>query len=156
MTITVRTAVPADLPVIMELERAGFPAEEQWSETLWGQEIAGADRRVLLADDDGAAGVMSIQVLPPSSDLMRIVVDPGRRRQGVATTLVRAGLDLAASEGAEAMMLEVRYDNDAAIACYGRAGFEQLTTRPNYYGAGKDALVMRAWDLDRRKEGDHG
>lgn len=149
--MTVRRATTADLAAIGELERLGFDVAEQWSQNLWSQELAGADRHVLVATEaDRVVGVISIQVLAPGSDLMRVVVDPGERRRGIATELITAGLDLAAAEGAHKMLLEVRWDNDAAIACYGRAGFEQLTTRPNYYGPGKDALVMRAWDLDRR------
>ena len=147
-----RSATVDDLPALVELERTGFAAAEWWSADSWGAELDGADRwvQVALADDGALVGVISIHLLPPDSDLMRVVVDPGRRREGIASRLVHAGLQRAAEAGALRMLLEVRHDNDPAIACYGRAGFEQLTVRENYYGADRHALVMRAWDLHLR------
>ncbi|HIT76894.1 MAG TPA: GNAT family N-acetyltransferase [Candidatus Avipropionibacterium avicola] len=149
--VSLREATTDDLAALVELERVGFDAAERWSSTSWAGELDGADRWVRLAViDDTVVGAISVQLLPPASDLMRVVVDPVRRRRGIATRLVHAGLDAAAAAGATRMLLEVRHDNDAAIACYGRAGFEQLTARENYYGAGRHALVMRAWDLHLR------
>lgn len=147
----IRPGTLADLPALMELENTGFPPPERWSTTSWRSELTADTRWVQVALDEHGllAGVISVQILAPDSDLMRIVVDPVRRRQGIATALVRTALEHAADQGATAMMLEVRHDNDAAIACYGRAGFEQLTCRDHYYGQDKHALIMRAWDLDR-------
>ena len=45
-------------------------------------------------------------------------------------------------------MLEVDYDNEAAIALYQRLGFEQLTARRDYYGPGQDALILKLYDLE--------
>ena len=146
----IRPATADDLPALMVLEEAGFPVAERWSAQAWRSELAGTDRWVRVGiDQDRVIGVISVQILVPDSDLMRIVVDPRRRREGLATRLVTAAVDHAAAAGASAMMLEVRHDNDAAIACYGRAGFEQLTSRDHYYGQDRHALVMRAWDLGR-------
>lgn len=147
----IRTATVDDLPAIAVLERDGFVPREQWSSDAWSAELAAADRQVSVAEDDAVVlGAISVQLLPPASDLMRVVVAPAARRRGVATRLITAALDRAAAGGATRMLLEVRHDNDAAILCYGRAGFEQLTSRPDYYGSGVDALVMRAWDLQDR------
>lgn len=147
----IRTADVSDLPAIGAVERDGFPPRERWSEQAWAAEVSGADRQVQVAEDSGTVlGVISIQVLPPTSDLLRVVVAPSARRRGVATRLIDDALDRAATAGATRMLLEVRHDNDPAILCYGRAGFEQLTSRSDYYGRGVDALVMRAWDLQDR------
>ena len=40
------------------------------------------------------------------------------------------------------MLLEVRPDNESAVALYRRLGFEPVTTRRDYYGPGHHALVM--------------
>jgi ribosomal protein S18 acetylase RimI-like enzyme len=37
----------------------------------------------------------------------------------------------------------VRADNAAAIALYRAYGFEQLAVRGDYYGPGRDAMIMR-------------
>ena len=48
------------------------------------------------------------------------------------------------SRGCEALLLEVRADNDAARNLYERNGFEVISVRRRYYQPGDvDALVMR-------------
>lgn len=50
----------------------------------------------------------------------------------------------AATGGAEALMLEVRADNEPARTLYVRRGYDVLTVRRGYYQPGNvDALVMR-------------
>src|SRR3546814_19973189 len=76
-------------------------------------------------------------------------VDPGHRRQGIATRLmlelVRRGLE----EGAEALTLEVRASNTAAQELYRHFGFVPAGVRKNYYSdANEDALIMWATDID--------
>jgi ribosomal-protein-alanine N-acetyltransferase len=40
-------------------------------------------------------------------------------------------------------MLEVAIDNTGAISLYKNLGYLQISIRNNYYGTGKDALVMQ-------------
>jgi ribosomal-protein-alanine N-acetyltransferase len=47
----------------------------------------------------------------------------------------------------QAVILEVDYANEAAIALYQRVGFEQLTARRDYYGPGRHALILKLYDL---------
>ena len=47
------------------------------------------------------------------------------------------------SKQAPAMMLEVGTENAAAITLYKKLGYENISTRKGYYGAGLDAFVMR-------------
>ena len=42
------------------------------------------------------------------------------------------------------MMLEVRRDNESAVALYVRRGFALISARPRYYPDGTDALILRA------------
>ena len=72
---------------------------------------------------------------------------PTQRRIGVATALVNAGVLAVRHLGARSVMLEVRYDNEPAIALYQRLGFEQLAAREHYYGPGQHALILKLWDL---------
>ncbi|WP_422396029.1 GNAT family N-acetyltransferase [Raineyella fluvialis] len=142
-----RRATALDLPAIMQLERAGFPQREQWSEASWRSEVEGADRLVLVATEPEEAallGVITFLVGPDTADLMRVVVAPASRGRRVGRGLVRTGMLHLRTRGVDTVLLEVRHDNDPAIALYTHCGFATLHTRPGYYGPGADALVMSA------------
>jgi ribosomal-protein-alanine N-acetyltransferase len=137
-------ARPDDLAGIIELERVGFDAAEQWSETAWADELAAHDRYVLARFDvdDSIIGVAAFSRVAEMSDLNRVIVHPEFRGRGIGASLLRAGLDWASAVGARRMLLEVRPDNEPAVALYRRLGFEPITTRRDYYGPGHHALVM--------------
>lgn len=149
--MTIAPARRDDLPAIMDLERAGFIAAEAWSERSWQSELVADGRRVLTARAHRLLGVITLQS-DREAELLRLVVAPAARRQGVGAALVRAGVEAVGFAGARAVLLEVRWDNEAAIALYQRLGFEQLAARSNYYGPGVDALILKLWtlsDLDK-------
>lgn len=133
-----------DLADILELERAGFDAAEQWSDAAWAEELASPDRYVLARLDREARiiGVATFSCVAEMADLHRVIVRPDARGQGVGASLVRAGLDWASAVGGRRMLLEVRPDNQPAVDLYRGLGFEPVTTRRDYYGPGRDALVM--------------
>ena len=136
-----------DLPAIMLLERAGFPAAEQWSERSWRGELIGEHRTILIARAQHPVGVISIKTIGELADLHRIVVEPRSRRRGIGADLVRAGLEIAQGLGVREVILDVAYDNEPAIALYQRLGFEQLSARQDYYGPGQHALILKLYDL---------
>jgi len=137
-----------DLPAVLALERAGFGEAEQWSERSWAGELLGEGRTVLLARAEQVLGVVAFRTVGEHADLHRLVVAPGRRRAGVGTALVTAGLEAVRHLGVRAVLLEVDYDNEAAIALYQHLGFEQLTARRDYYGPGQHALILKLYDLE--------
>ena len=137
-----------DLAAILRLEAEGFGPEERWSERSWSGELLGEGRTVLLAREAQPAGVVALATVGELADLHRVVVAPGYRRQGLALRMVRAGLLAVRHLGARAVMLEVEWSNDAAIALYQRLGFEQLHVRRDYYGPGRHALILKLYDLE--------
>ena len=136
-----------DLAAIMDLERAGFPESERWSERSWLGELVADNRRVLLARAHQPVGVVTLSVTGELAELLRLVVAPAHRRTGIGTQLIVAGLEAVRQAGARAVTLEVGYGNDPAIALYQRLGFEQLTVRDDYYGPGRPALILKLYDL---------
>lgn len=135
-------ASEGDLAAIMTLE-ACFE-HGRWSERAWAEELASTHGRVLVArDTDGRlAGVATFRCVAGAADLNRIVVAPGRRGEGIGRRLLSAGLDWADAADAEQVMLEVEAGNAPALALYERTGFVTLARRRDYYGTGRDALVM--------------
>lgn len=142
----VRPAATPDLGFLGTLEEASF--RDPWPRTLLLAEILHADALVLVASVDRGgeelrAGYLAARRGPGEAEILRLAVVPGHRREGIATLLVRCALDSLARSGT-ACFLEVREDNAAARALYGRLGFRTVGRRRAYYADGSDALVLRA------------
>lgn len=137
----VSMATTADLAELMALEEH---FEVRWSEQSWLDELAGEGRLVLIARRraGGTVGAACFQKIEDVVDLHRIVVDSTHRRAGFARVMLVAGLQWAIARGAARMLLEVDHDNEPAIALYRGHGFKQVALRADYYGPGRDALVM--------------
>ncbi len=76
--------------------------------------------------------------------VMTIGVAPHAQRRGLGTVLLDGLLAHARDVGAQSVLLEVRVDNDPAIALYERAGFTVLGRRHRYYQPEDvDAWTMR-------------
>lgn len=151
--MTISAARTDDLDAIVALEQTGFADHEQWSSQAWAAELTG-DRWVITDLDaaDRVVGVASFSAVADLADLHRVIVHPQLQGRGIGASLVRAGLEWAEAAGAGRMLLEVRPDNAAAVALYLRLGFEQVTTRRDYYGQGVDAMVMLR-PLGRKDDG---
>lgn len=139
----VEPATPDDLADILGLE-AHF--DSPWSAESWEQELRGEGRLTLVARGRAGdtVGVAAFQLVDEVADLHRIVVAPGHRRLGFARVMLVAGLQWAIGAGAHRMLLEVDAANEGAIQLYRGYGFSPVATRPGYYGAGRDALVMES------------
>lgn len=94
-----------------------------------------------------ATGFSLCRSLGPEVELLLIAVDPAQRRRGIAARLLAHAQDEASARGAEALFLEVREDNLAALHLYGSAGFAQVGRRRDYYngkdGSKRAAITMR-------------
>jgi [ribosomal protein S18]-alanine N-acetyltransferase len=146
----IRPATAADLPAVVELERAAFGVDA-WDERALLAELEGPGRRFVVAHEpadhpadhvaDHVDGYAVSMTLGDVVDLQRIAVRPDRRRSGLATALLD---DLLAHTGpADRMLLEVSERNEEAVAFYAAHGFERIDVRPRYYRDGSDALVLQ-------------
>ena len=161
--MNVRDVRWADLSVLAGYERDLFAADA-WSEATWWAELAGRPRREYVlaqvgrdaaadaapADDasdagDGTiVGYAGLDHAGAVADVMTLAVAAPYRGRGVGDLLVGELVRRAEAGGADAVMLEVRADNPAALALYERHGFAQVSMRPRYYQPGDvDALVLR-------------
>ena len=148
---TVREMTWRDIPRLVELEQVLF-AGDAWSPETWWAELAGRPRReyVVLEGRSGIEGYAGVDHGGDVADIMTVAVSPERRGRGLGDRLVDTVLDRARVRGAAAVMLEVRADNDPALALYRRHGFAEVSVRRRYYQPGDvDAVVLR-----RRLEGE--
>jgi [ribosomal protein S18]-alanine N-acetyltransferase len=75
-----------------------------------------------------------------------LAVQPGWRRQGLASQLLAEMNERWGAQGVNRVVLEVRASNLGAIELYQRCGFERDGVRKNYYrlsdGSREDAVLM--------------
>ncbi len=139
----VSTANRDDLAALLDLEEAGFVGSQRWSAESWEAELANTDRLVLVSRQAGEVeAVACFSVLDDTAELLRVIVTPASCRRGVARRLIGVGQEWAREAGADRMLLEVRHDNNGALALYGVTGFAAISRRRDYYGPGIDALVL--------------
>lgn len=122
------------------IHAAAFPPGERWGADALALQLGLPGAFGLLA---GPAGFVLARVAADEAEILTLAVLPGERRHGLGRLLLQAACDQAASHGATSMFLEVAAGNTAARALYAAEGFTQAGLRKNYYGAGRDALVLR-------------
>lgn len=143
--MTIRDAVPEDLPAMLEIERAEFPGSA-WSEEQFRDELDRIpdSRWYAVAEDHGRViGYVGLYLSAPDADVQTIAVAPSHQGQGLGRALLRAAVDTAWHRGCTRLFLEVRADNEAALALYAACGFVRMGRRPRYYPDGADAITMR-------------
>lgn len=153
------TAVSRDLAVrsIAQLEGELF-GRGAWNANMVREELD-APARTYLLDVLGEAEQAVVRDYAgfwydgEDAELMTIGVGKAYQRQGIAAALLQALVDEAKRQGASRMLLEVRVDNDPALALYQRFGFERMGLRKRYYQPeGIDAYTM-SLDLKPRVVG---
>ncbi|MCS5478530.1 ribosomal protein S18-alanine N-acetyltransferase [Corynebacterium sp. YIM 101645] len=131
-----------------ELEQLLFPEDNPWSRDIFVVEFAQPNNLYLgVFDGDDLLAYGGISQLGPRHDpefeIHTIGVDPDHRRRGLGRLLMQQLLAVVDSTGGEAF-LEVRTDNEAAIALYEGLDFERIGERKNYYQpSGADAYTMK-------------
>jgi ribosomal-protein-alanine N-acetyltransferase len=141
--LVVRHAAEADLAALAALESASFG--DPWSEDSLAAELTYPESVVLVAEAAGSAapaGYAAYRALLGEGELLRLAVAPERRRRRVAAALLAAGDEALAAAGCDTCFLEVRADNQGAIAFYMAQGFHRIGRRRNYYGPGRDGLLF--------------
>lgn len=132
----------ADLGAVLEIARAGFP--HPWGRQEFLDELKREVARAHVARIEGSqiAGYAIWWMLGDEQELLTIATSAAVRRRGVASALMLAMLNEGARAGARRCFLEVRADNDEAIALYRRFGFVRFDVRRGYYPDGTDAWTM--------------
>lgn len=136
--------------------RAVLDIEEQvhpkpWTTGVFTSEIeqvrSGSRYYVVSAIDSALIGYAGLMFADDEAHITNIAVDPRYRRRGFAHRLMVHLADVAIQRGSQALTLEVRVGNEAAIGLYRQFGFAPAGIRQRYYENSEDALVMWAHDI---------
>jgi ribosomal-protein-alanine N-acetyltransferase len=134
---------PEDVDAIVEIERRAFTRPWRREHFLFEiEKNRWAVNRVVRVEGRVAA-YTCCWVLHGELKINDFAVLEEFRGKGLGRWLLQELLDDARERGCSWASLEVRENNDPALALYRRAGFEEIGRRKNYYeGDGEDALVM--------------
>jgi ribosomal-protein-alanine N-acetyltransferase len=119
--------------------------DDRWTARTYWSELAQLDTRHYLValDGDEVVGYAGLSDYPDQAFVQTIGVAPAVQGSGLGTRLLLALLEEAERRGQRRVLLEVRADNDRAIALYERHGFRRTGVRHGYYQpSATDALVM--------------
>jgi ribosomal-protein-alanine N-acetyltransferase len=146
VTVTFDELGPSDAARCAELEAQLFDGDDPWPAAAFLRELAAQHIRYVAARADdklvGYAGVARLGRKPPYEyEIHTIGVDPAYQGRGLGREMLLRLLEWA--DGG-AVYLEVRTDNEPAIAMYEKAGFVTVGLRKRYYRvSGADAYTMR-------------
>jgi ribosomal-protein-alanine N-acetyltransferase len=153
--MVVERAWEADLDAVATLEADAFT--NPWSRDMLERELRESEVArvyVLRLPGQPVAAFCTCWVIYDELHINTIAVDRSRRRQGLATALMRFVHEDAARGGAVRATLEVRRSNDAAQQLYERLGFKVSAVRHRYYTQPEeDALIFWLDRLDRSEPG---
>lgn len=148
MSWDVRRLEQRDAQRCAELEQLLFAGDDPWPARAFETEFAQPNNHYIGVDLDGElVGYAGLSLLgsleDPEFEIHTIGVDPAHQRKGIAGELMDQLMFVADSYGGP-VFLEVRTDNESAIAMYEKYGFSHLGLRKNYYQpSGADAFTMK-------------
>lgn len=131
----------ADISALVDLEQILFPGDSPWSRQMFAAELEAGNFYVVHRDPGGVIdGYAGLALIGDEAEVHTIGVRPDRQGLGIGRKLLRQLMSVA---GDRRVLLEVRTDNQAAIALYSSEGFTRLGVRRKYYHpSGADAYTM--------------
>ena len=139
--LVIRSADLSDIKSIMALEQGSIvhPWESKAIESL----IVDKNKKCYVADLHGeVVCYVGAEIVLDECNIGNIVTHKDYRGRGFATEILGILLDILKKNGVAKVFLEVEHDNVPAIALYEKHGFTRYGQRRDYYGPGKDAVLM--------------
>lgn len=133
-------AGPGDAAALAAIAAAALP--EPWSEAGFTEELTLPEARVWVARGAAgeAVGYLAAHRVLDELQVLSLAVAAGQRRRGTGRALLERAL--ASEPGLRVVHLEVRSNDAAAQAFYGRVGFRPVGLRRGFYRGGVDAVLL--------------
>jgi ribosomal-protein-alanine N-acetyltransferase len=139
--LLIRAAELTDVGAVMNLEQGSII--HPWTENDIKTLITDMNKRCIVADLDGEiVCYVGAESVLDECNIGNIVTAKEHRGNGYATTVLGVLLNLLRQNGVSKVFLEVEDGNEPAISLYKKHGFAQYGYRRDYYGQGKDAILM--------------
>ena len=140
--------VPPRLSQVLDIEEDCFPQCERLGPVLMQQHVTLRTSGLLIAEmSAGVCGYLLFTRAGGTGLITKLAVSAAVRRQGVASSLLRRGIQElerpTRRAGATEIQLHVDPQREGACRLYESFGFERVTLLSNYYSDARDALLMR-------------
>lgn len=145
--VSLRLAVVDDLDALVALEERCFSLD-RISRRSFRHLLTKGHASILVYERAGALCgyvMLLFRSGTPLARLYSIATDPSCRGTGVAEALVRGAEEMALAEEASIMRLEIRKDNAASIALFGKLGYKPFGEYVGYYEDEQDALRFQKY-----------
>lgn len=134
--------------------------EDPYTELIWRQMLDLAGPLAAVAMVPGGSGIVGFAIVAPTWTmdtgwLTGLGVDPDFRRRGIGTALTRHVVARSLEHGISTIRLTVDPGN-SAISLYRRMGFSLESSDPNYFGKGRERMVMCLHGRPTEEQIDHG
>ena len=146
--VAVRPLAEQGLGAVMAIEIASF--RDPWTPLAFALDLRHNPCAHYTAafTESGLAGYLGWWGAPEGAAIVRVAVDPARRKAGVGRALVEQAVRDARAGGHGVLTLEVRAGNAQARGFYARLGFQEVAVRPAYYEDPPDDAVVMALPLE--------
>ena len=139
--IIFREMTMGDIKAVEEIERKSFA--DAWTLMDFYYEVCRSDSVALVGEvEKKIVAYACVWLSFDEADVANIAVDENFRGQGIGTKLFAEIIRRVKLRGANAITLEVRVSNVAAIKLYENFGLRGVGRRRGYYEDGEDALIM--------------
>ena len=150
--IIFRKMTPADADEVSEIEIKSFAMP--WKRDTFYEVVQRENTVYIVGEiDEKIIAYAGAWLAFNEAEVMSVAVLPEYRGRGFGTKLFGELLKNCVENGANAVTLEVRPSNTAAIKLYESFGLKSVGRRKKYYiDNGEDALIMWNTDLDKRSQ----
>ena len=140
--VGIRPPQAGDLGSLERLEKLCFP--DPWPGHFFAAELFAPGRfhRVIVDPAGNLIAYLLAAWQYLELHVLKVATAPSYRRTGLARRLMELAERHARESGGDAVTLEVRPSNTAAIAMYEVLGYHRAGLRRGYYHDGEDAVVM--------------
>lgn len=128
---------------LADMESAAF--SRPWSYDSLAEELQNPLAVFYVAEDveaESAVGYVGMHHILDEGYIANLVVHPGRRREGIASALIKEIIEYAEHHDLKRVTLEVRVSNARAIALYEKFGFEKDGIRPAFYDSPREDAAI--------------
>jgi len=146
--LIIDTMSERDIDPVLKIEQASF--HQPWSRISFLSELSHkySHNFVLKLENSfktyQIVAYLCLRLITDEIHILKIAVDPEKRRNGIAFKFLNHCLDLISKQDIKSVILEARQSNTASIKLYKKIGFYIEAQLPNYYpDTCEDAILMR-------------